>query len=204
MSSGWPGTARVRRSYASLAERYTAMTAGYDRFPGLEQELKTFLDTLPDGPVLDLGCGAGRDAQLTAAAGRTVVIADATPELLCVAAARLGRPAAVCCDAVALPFRSGCFAGIIASGVLLHLPKPYTAAALAGVRRALVPGGRALISMKYGGQDGWRATEEFPAARWFTYYEPAEFADACRAAGLRVTQLDRSTRKDWFTATTER
>ncbi|BCJ62374.1 class I SAM-dependent methyltransferase [Micromonospora endophytica] len=200
----WEGTAQVRRSYATLVEHYTAMTVSYRRFPGLQQELETFLGSLPDGPVLDLGCGAGRDAQLTAATGRTVILADVTLELLTVTAARLGTRSAVCGDALALPLRSDRFAGIIASGVLLHLPKPYTAAALAGIRRTLMPGGKALVSMKHGGQDGWRSTDDFPAPRWFTYFAPAEFADVCRAVGLRVTQLDKSARKDWFTATTVR
>ncbi|MDG4829322.1 class I SAM-dependent methyltransferase [Solwaraspora sp. WMMD1047] len=199
----WPGTAQVSRSYASLVAHYTAMTASYSRFPALRQEVEEFLAGLPEGPVLDLGCGAGRDAQLAAATGRTVVLADVTPALLTATATRLASRSAVCCDALALPFRAGAFAGIIASGVLLHLPKPYTAGALEGIRRVLVPGGRALISMKHGGKDGWRSTDDFPAPRWFTYYEPEEFASACRAAGLRVARLDRSTRKDWFTATTE-
>ncbi|WBB75573.1 class I SAM-dependent methyltransferase [Micromonospora sp. WMMD1128] len=203
-TTAWPGTARIRQSYASLAEQYTAMTASYSRFPGLQQELEAFLVTLPDGPVLDLGCGAGRDAHLTTATGRTAVLADVTIELLTATATRLATPHAVCGDAIALPFRQACFAGIIASGVLLHLPKPYTAAALTGIHRTLRPGGRALISMKHGGREGWRTTEEFPAPRWFSYYEPEEFADACRAVGLRVVHLDKSTRKDWFTATTER
>ncbi|MET8525607.1 class I SAM-dependent methyltransferase [Micromonospora sp. NPDC005172] len=202
--AAWPGTERVRQSYASLVEHYTALTFSYGRFPGLQQEVEAFLALLPVGPVLDLGCGAGRDAHLTAQSGRTAILADVTLELLSATAARLGIPRAVCGDAVALPFRDGCFAGVIASGVLLHLPKPYTRTALASVRRTLVPGGRALISMKHGGQDGWRTTEEFPAPRWFTYYEPDEFAEVCRAVGLGVTHLDMSTRKDWFTVTAER
>ncbi|MEV4497085.1 class I SAM-dependent methyltransferase [Micromonospora arborensis] len=200
----WPGTGQVRQSYASLVEHYTALTVSYSRFPGLQQEVEAFLDLLPDGPVLDLGCGAGRDAHLTAASGRTAILADVTLELLSATAARLASPNAVCGDAVALPFRDTCFAGIIASGVLLHLPKPYTPAALASIHRTLIPGGRALVSMKHSGQDGWRTTEEFPAPRWFTYYQPEEFAEECRAVGLRVTHMDKSTRKDWFTVMAER
>lgn len=200
----WPGTTVVRRSYASLVAHYTAMTASYQRFPGLREELTTFLAALPAGPILDLGCGAGRDAHLAAETGRTVVLADVTPELLAATADRLTGQSAVCCDALALPFRSDRFAGIIASGVLLHLPKPYTAAALAGIRRILIPGGKAVVSMKHGGHDGWRTTDDFPEPRWFTYYDPEDFAYVCERAGLRVTHLEKNPRKDWFTATTER
>ncbi|MDG4771539.1 class I SAM-dependent methyltransferase [Solwaraspora sp. WMMD792] len=204
VAAGWPGTVQVRRSYAALVEHYTAMTADYRRFPGLRQELTAFLTELGPGPVLDLGCGAGRDADLAAAAGRTVVLADVTPELLRATTARIAVGAAVCCDVLALPLRSATFAGVIASGVLLHLPRQYTVTALENIRRILLPGGMALISMKYGGRDGWRSTDDFPAPRWFTYYDPADFAVLCGKVGLRVAQLDVSSRKDWFTATTER
>ncbi|WP_326553094.1 class I SAM-dependent methyltransferase [Micromonospora sp. NBC_01813] len=204
VAAGWPGTAQVRRSYAALVEHYTAMTADYGRFPGLRQELMAFLAELVPGPVLDLGCGAGRDADLAAASGRTVVLADVTPELLRATTARIAVDAAVCCDALALPLRADAFAGVIASGVLLHLPRQYTVTALDNIRRVLMPGGKALISMKHGSRDGWRSTDDFPAPRWFSYYEPEEFAVLCRKVGLRVAQLDVSSRKDWFTATTER
>lgn len=204
LAGRWWGTARVRSSYASLVESYTAMTISYDRFPGLRQEVQAFLAALPEGPILDLGCGAGRDSHLAAMAGRAAVLADVTPELLSATATRLATGLAVCCDALALPFRSTRFAGVIASGVLLHLPKPYTTAALEGIRRILIPGGKALISMKHSGHDGWRQTAEFPAPRWFTYYEPEDFADACHAAGLPVTHLEKSHRKDWFTVTAAR
>ncbi|MFY1636215.1 class I SAM-dependent methyltransferase [Solwaraspora sp. WMMB335] len=204
VAAGWPGTAQVRRSYAALVEHYTAMTIDYGRFPGLRQELAAFLAGLAPGPVLDLGCGAGRDAGLAAATGRTVVLADVTPELLRATTARLAVGGALCCDALALPLRSDAFAWVIASGVLLHLPRQYTVTALDNIRRVLIPGGRALVSMKHGGRDGWRTTDDFPAPRWFTYYEPEEFATLCRKVGLGVAQLDISTRKDWFTATTER
>jgi tRNA (uracil-5-)-methyltransferase TRM9 len=199
----WPGTILVRRSYASLATHYSTMTLSYQSYPGLRQELAAFLTKVPAGPVLDLGCGAGRDAQMAAQTGRSVILADVTPELLS-AAGRLTSQSAVCCDALALPFRSAGFAGIIASGVLLHLPKPYTVAALEGIRRILIPGGKALVSMKHGGHDGWRTTDNFPEPRWFTYYEPDDFARVCEQAGLRVTHMEKNPRKDWFTATTQR
>ncbi|MFV2088890.1 class I SAM-dependent methyltransferase [Micromonospora sp. LOL_021] len=203
VAPGWSGTAQVRRSYAALVEHYTAMTADYGRFPGLRQELTDFLTALGPGPVLDFGCGAGRDADLVAGTGRAVVLADVTPELLRATTVRIAIDAAVCCDALALPLRSDTFAGVIASGVLLHLPRRYTVTALDNIRRVLLPGGKALISMKHGGRDGWRSTDDFPAPRWFTYYAPEEFAALCRKVGLRVAQLDVSSRKDWFTATTE-
>jgi hypothetical protein len=55
----------TRRWYDAEAVGYVERTASYDQFPGLDAELVEFLRSLPDdgGPVLDLGCGGGRDTE---------------------------------------------------------------------------------------------------------------------------------------------
>jgi SAM-dependent methyltransferase len=104
----------------------------------------------------------------------------------------------------ALPFRDGTFAGVIASGVLLHLPPAHLRPALEGIHRVLRTGGRASISMKHSGVDGWRTSAEFPCPRWFSYYRPEVFARACREVGLKVLAVETSRRKDWFTVVAAR
>jgi tRNA (uracil-5-)-methyltransferase TRM9 len=201
--SGWPGTAVIRDSYARLADEYIAATKDFDRFPGLRAELLGFLRSLPEGPLLDLGCGAGRDSALALSLGRQVVLADVCLELLAKARLRIGAELVVCCDATALPFRDGTFAGVVASGVLLHLPPASVSSALEGIHRVLAAGGRAAISMKHGGRDGWRTSTDFPCPRWFSYHDPEEFADMCREVGLKVLDVVVSGRKDWYTVIAE-
>lgn len=195
----WPGTRVIQSSYARLADEYIEATKDFERFPGLCGELLAFLCLLPGGLLLDLGCGAGRDAALAQSLGHEVVLADVCLDLLAKARRRIGATMAVCCDATNLPFRERTFAGVIASGVLLHLPKTHVLTALGELQRVLVADGAATISMKYGGIDGWRTSTEFPCPRWFSYYQPEEFADLCRSAGLKVSNVDISKRKDWFT-----
>jgi ubiquinone/menaquinone biosynthesis C-methylase UbiE len=188
----------MRSAYTNAAATYVSATRSFDRYPGLEAELIEFARSLEPGPVLDVGCGSDRDGSLLRRLGKTVVWADASEGILL---ASLGEIAgnALCCDVTALPLRTGAFAGVVASGVLLHLPKDECPLALSEIARVLSPSGRAVVSMKHGEGEGWRITPDFPVRRWFAYYQPEAFAELCRNAGFRVQQAYVSGRRDWFT-----
>ncbi|GAB3810423.1 class I SAM-dependent methyltransferase [Micromonospora zhanjiangensis] len=190
----------VSRSYNAAAQDYRASSLPYDRFPGLREEIQRFIGGLPTGPVLDIGCGSGRDGLFASTLGRPVIFADAAINLL----RQLPRDRVVCCDVLSLPFPDGLFAGVIASGVLLHLPRASCLAAIAEIRRATTKGGRASFSMKVGSGAQWSRTAEVPGKRWFTYYAEHEFAVLCVRAGFAVTAAWRSHRADWFTVETIR
>ncbi|MFH1143153.1 MAG: methyltransferase domain-containing protein [Candidatus Eisenbacteria bacterium] len=53
--------------------------------------VRHFLALVPPGPVLDAGCGAGRDAVYMASRGRTVVAVDRLPDALAMARALAAR-----------------------------------------------------------------------------------------------------------------
>jgi trans-aconitate methyltransferase len=91
----------------------------------------------PDERILDLGCGDGALTERLAAAGARVVGVDAAPEMVTRAAAR-GLDARVG-DAAALRF-DGAFDAVF-SNAALHWVRDHDGV-LAGVRRALKPGGR--------------------------------------------------------------
>jgi SAM-dependent methyltransferase len=130
---------------------------------------------LPDGPVLDIGCGAGRSTvEIAARTGRHVLGIDISTPL-----ARVSRRAAVngkvdyarrriglvydrrrfsldirhdlvdiwICDALALPFASGTFALAAGMNVLDCLADP--ALGLAEMGRVLGAGGQALLSVPF-------------------------------------------------------
>jgi tRNA (uracil-5-)-methyltransferase TRM9 len=188
----------TRLAYSAYAESYALATRDFQRYPGLYDELHAALEILPPGRILDVGCGSGRDAALALDMGRLVIPTDISLAMINQLQAPLLRRS-VCCDVLRLPFISSCFAGVIASGVLLHLPKVYCAEALSEVARVLLPSGAAIISMKRGTFEGWRKSDDFPSARWFSHFEPSEFARLCEAIGLTVWRLDLNDRKDWFT-----
>ena len=98
------------------------------------------LDLLAPRPgerILDLGCGDGALTHRIATAGAHVVGCDASPALLAAAAAR-GLPVHLA-DGRALPF-SNEFDAVFSNAALHWMRHPE--AVVAGVRRALRPGGR--------------------------------------------------------------
>jgi SAM-dependent methyltransferase len=168
-------------SYSRFAADYSVATRDFTRYPGLEAEIHEFVTSLSDGIIADIGSGSGRDATFVASLGYRVVAIDSSYALLHTLTASEVRVGMLCGDALTLPVRGNAFAGAIVSGVLLHLPRRLCPQALAEIRRVL------------------GAADEFPLPRWFTYYDPTEFALMCRDVGLSIRRSWVSDRENWFT-----
>jgi trans-aconitate methyltransferase len=143
--------------------------------------------------ILDVGCGEGSLTEKIVAAGATVVGIDASPEMVAAAAAR-GIDARVI-DAERLPFDREFDA--VFSNAALHWVRDHDAM-LAGVSRALKPGGRFVA--EFGGHGNIAAIQV--AIRsvlanhgWETnvhryYATPAEYSARLEAHGFSVGQID--------------
>ena len=129
------------------AERYAA-TANF--VPTLGMPVFELLAPQPRERILDVGCGDGALTEKIAAAGAQVVAVDAAPDM--VAAAR-----AKGIDAHVVPGQSLSFDrefDAVFSNAALHWMRPPEAV-LAGIYRALKPGGRFVAEM--GGQNNTAA-----------------------------------------------
>ena len=111
-------------------------------------------------PILDVGCGDGLFAQVlferpmngsrfTTTVGRNEtrpeVGLDRSPRELRSAIRRGSYQGLVCADVAALPFGDGCFATILANGVLEHVHD--LAGGLREIARVLKPGGRLIFTV---------------------------------------------------------
>lgn len=143
--------------------------------------------------VLDVGCGEGSLTERIVAAGATVVGVDASAEMIAAATAR-GLDARLI-DAERLPFEREFDA--VFSNAALHWVRDHDAM-LAGVRRALRPGGRFVA--EFGGHGNIAAIQvairSVLANRgWETnvhryYATPAEYTARLETHGFAVRQID--------------
>jgi len=106
--------------------------------PALGQPVLDLLNPQPGERILDLGCGDGVLTEKLAAAGAELVGVDSSPEMI--EAARQRGLDARLMDAASLPFDHEFDA--VFSNAVLHWIKNDPDAVIAGVRRALKPGGR--------------------------------------------------------------
>ena len=106
--------------------------------PALGQAVLDLLNPQPGERILDLGCGDGVLTEKLAAVGAELVGVDSSAEMI-EAARRRGLDARLM-DATSLPFDHEFDA--VFSNAVLHWIKSDPDAVIAGVRRALKPGGR--------------------------------------------------------------
>lgn len=161
---------------------YDARAADYatrfDNDGKADAQLRHFLDLLPPGAnLLDLGCGPGRSAAIMAAAGHRVTATDASAGMIALAAARPG----VTARQETFDDLSGIdvYDGIWANFSLLHARRTDLPRHLAGIARALKPGGHFHIGMKTG-----KSTGRDKLGRRYTYVTDTELTGLLIAAGL--------------------
>jgi trans-aconitate methyltransferase len=167
-----------------------ATNAGF--VPQLGASILERLNPQPGERILDLGCGDGVLTEKIAAAGAAVTGVDASPEMVAAAQAR-GLDARVM-NAVSLSFLSE-FDAVFSNAVLHWVHDPD--AVLAGVVRALKPGGRFVAEL--GGQGNIAAisvairavfARHRIAYTWPWYYPtPVEYRSRCEAQQLTVDQI---------------
>jgi SAM-dependent methyltransferase len=139
-----------------------------ERKPPVRGTLTGFLAELaPGAKILELGCGAGYQAEAMLAAGFDVDATDGSPEMAAEASRRLGRPVRTMLfhqlDAV------GAYDGVWAYACLLHVPRDELAGVLARIWRALKPGGLFYASFKSGegeGRDKLERYYNYPSEPW--------------------------------------
>jgi trans-aconitate methyltransferase len=161
--------------------------------PALGAAVLELLNPAAGERILDIGCGDGMLTEKIVAAGAAVVGIDTSEEM--VAAARARGLDARLIDAERLPFE--CEFDAVFSNAALHWVRDHDAM-LAGVRRALKPGGRFVA--EFGGHGNIAAIQV--AIRsvlahhgWAThvhrfYATPAEYIARMRPHGFTATQID--------------
>lgn len=165
-------------------ETYNRQAGDYARLTkadARDEFLIAFIDAMPEGAhVLDLGCGPGFAAAEMADAGLVVVAVDASEEMIELAARHPGVSARLeTFDDIS---GADLYDGIWANFSLLHAPRRDMPRHLAGLAKALKPGGRFHIGVKSG-----TGEKRDRLGRLYTYYQEAELRRLLEEAGLNVT-----------------
>jgi len=136
----------------------------------------------PFSTVLDVGCGPGRDLARFADQGHRAIGIDLNRDF--VDRARAHGPV-ILGDLRALPFCAATFDAVWASASLIHLPYEHAAVALSELARVAKARAPVSVSVKTGGVTGW--ADDLPTGRrWFSMWNPADFAGAVEDAGMSV------------------
>ncbi|MGH9047239.1 MAG: class I SAM-dependent methyltransferase [Acidimicrobiales bacterium] len=138
-----------------------------------------FRELSGEGPVADLGCGAGR---YFAEIGGHLIGMDATSAMLALAQRR-DRPL-VRGDLEVLPFKSGTLAGVFARNSYVHLAKERVRPALAEALRVLRPGGVLFATLIEGDYEGHELPGDDFTGRFFACWQEAELTSVLESLGF--------------------
>jgi SAM-dependent methyltransferase len=192
-------------SYAADAQTYASWSEQYRNFPGLRRQLSRFLrDALLGLPILDAGCGAGRDSIAIVGSGRDVISLDRTYALLTYESPHLGllarSPAKIQADLRAIPLANGSVGGIWACASLIHIPDDDLQPTLEMMAKLLAVGAPIWASFKATGQKGWTTRGRISGPRWQSAHQESELITHFRNAGFETLSIERH-HSDWFAVT---
>jgi SAM-dependent methyltransferase len=174
------------RSYDVSAREYA------DRFAAVDLRAlhQRFLALIPDGdkPVLDAGCGPGRDCEFFTACGLKVIGADISAGLLGLASQRT-KVNLMRCDLRWLPFGNQSFRGVWSCASLVHLAHKDAERAIRGFGRVLIPGGTLFLSVRDGTGQEWR-TDSKGRRRWFQLYEKNTLEEIVASNGFNIIECE--------------
>ncbi|MFF0339364.1 class I SAM-dependent methyltransferase [Kribbella sp. NPDC004875] len=142
--------AEISSSYDNVAVSYAELVVDGADWEGEAFDLLAKL--IPDGPVLDVGCGPGRTTGLLAELDLQVTGIDLSPGMIEVARRdhpeldfRVG-------SMTALDLRDGSMAGVVSWWSIIHLPRDVVPQAFAEFHRVLAPSGVLLMGFHVGEQ----------------------------------------------------
>ncbi|MBI4059313.1 class I SAM-dependent methyltransferase [Candidatus Microgenomates bacterium] len=170
--------------YDREAENWVATHGGPEGESYWKEELDRFNGLLASGKILEIGSGAGKEAELFLLQGYDYTGIDASESLLNIARKRNPQAKLIYKRVEELDFPDSSFDGFWAAASLLHIPKSQIREVLVNLRRQIKLGGVGFISLKEG--DGEEI--EMETGRHFSYYQPDEFRDFLKGSGWEVIE----------------
>jgi len=165
----------------------------FDGKPGDKRMITRFAADLGAGAkVCDAGCGpCGHVTRLLADADVDAMGVDLSP--VCVALARQEQPGLrfEAMDMGRMTFADGAFQGLVSYYALHYLPQSSLSGVIAEFTRVLASGGRLLLVVKQGTQDGWIDDPMGSGEKtYWREFQPAELVALAAANGFAEIQCE--------------
>lgn len=173
----------LQDSYKKIAPTY--FQANNDKV--LTTHIEKFVTLVkPNGLVLDVGCGTGRDTAVLQSHNLHVVGLDLTFEMMVYGRKNGNLGHYVQAEMQALPIAQG-VDGIWASASLLHLPPDHIPETLSQFHHLLAPNGIFYCTIKQGDGDAWTPISyQEEAPRYFNYWQAEPWNTQLETAGFTI------------------
>lgn len=190
----------TKNNYDQHAEEFASFTAV---FRGkLQKWIEGFSSQFSkNSKILDIGCGAGRDALYFKNKGLSVTGIDFSEQLIEIAKEKVQGENFLIMDFENLSFPRNIFDGAWASASLLHIPKRRLLKTLKKINLVLKKNGLFFSSFRIG--EGEKITKEKRGnailKRFYAYYQPEEMETLLRKAGFKsiAYKTDAIVSGDW-------
>lgn len=177
----------TKESYDSVSQKWHD-THSTSRFWG--ENFDKFFELLPEGKLLEIGCGAGRDAQELIAQGYDYVGTDISKAQI--EQARKNNPGAIFEQASLydLNFPEQ-FDGFWAAAVLIHVPKSRIDEALEAIKRNIKTKAIGFLAMKEGDGERVESKDYLDNTQYFfAYWQRDEFRKVLECHGMTSLHED--------------
>jgi SAM-dependent methyltransferase len=170
--------------------------------PGFwRDEMERFHRLLPAGDLLEIGCGAGRDAKELLRLGYGYTGIDFSAAMIALARARIPGADFRQQSVYDLNIPGRTFDGFWAAMSLLHTPKARMSEALTKIGATLRNEAAGFIALKQGTGEGLRESDTPRMTRFFAWWQKAEFAAVLATTGYQITDYWRAGSRHCFFVT---
>jgi len=192
-----PGEELTRLSYDRIASMWEA---GHQK-PFWQPEFAKLKKLLLAGRVIEVGCGAGRDAEELVKLGYDYLGTDISAAMVAEASRRNPEGKFKKLSVYEIPSDHS-FDAFWCAATLIHVPKARTDEAIKALKKSIRPEGFGFISVKEGDGEGEEKREELDDRSFlFVYHQPAQFEQILKDNGFRILSFRRqyvSERTTWL------